>query len=525
MLRSHGLGVRAGFWNAGGGSLSLSVTNSTNPTNQGTPTVELDGYVGGWLYYFSRLDKEWFLEFNLGGLSSVSAASEAADSVSVDVNAIVPILIGIRRYIFSFRFPSRVMPYLNAGIGPYWQSAIEVEDSIDETETVFLESKMDMGGFLGGGTDIALSSWLALNMDVKYHFVDFQSKNVNSGAEINFGLSFRWGKRPQLFRVKDTRMITANIYPAYYQYYNGAPLALVTVENTAGFPIDINIRSRMHPFSHRWKNSGFARLAKNETKDFTVKAVLGNDITNVEAHQPAVLEVQVEGKGGTTLKQEVSLPLTVHSRNAWNGDIDMLSFFLTPDAPDILDFSRELVRENSTLDQPSIGNLTIARVLFEELKQMGLLYQSDPNIPFYKDDRVQFASETLRLGSGDCDDLVVLYASLLQSLGINTSFVRVQDPEKSIAHLYLIFDSGVPIEQAAQISSNEKRYVVRETPADERFAGSEEQAFSTVWIPVETTKIPEGFEASWNAGALQYLQEGVVRNGLLEGWVEVIDVE
>ena len=31
--------------------------------------------------------------------------------------------------------------------------------------------------------------------------------------------------------------------------------------------------------------------------------------------------------------------------------------------------------------------------------------------------------------------------------------------------------------------------------------------------------------ALWKAGALQYLQEATVRNGLAEGWVNIIDVK
>jgi len=210
----------------------------------------------------------------------------------------------------------------------------------------------------------------------------------------------------------------------------------------------------------------------------------------------------------------LSSSIMVHSRNAWNGEMDKLVFFVTPDQDPILDLSRrwagELEFENSTL-----RNVQIAKHFFEELGKLGLRYQSDPNIPFYKDDRVQFASETLTLKSGDCDDLVVLYASLLESVGINTAFIEVRDPEKELAHLYLMFNSGVPIEQRHLISSNEKRYLIRENSIGQK----------KVWIPVETTVIESSFEEAWKAGALEYLQAGDLRGGLAQGWVKVFDVE
>ena len=117
--------------------------------------------------------------------------------------------------------------------------------------------------------------------------------------------------------------------------------------------------------------------------------------------------------------------------------------------------------------------------------------------------------------TGDCDDLVVLYSSLLESVGIKTAFVDVQDPEKEVAHVYLMFDTGVTPEQSGLISSNEKRFVIREKASGKR----------TVWIPVEATFLEEGFEAAWKTGALRYLQEGLLRNGLSEDWVRIIDIQ
>jgi hypothetical protein len=145
----------------------------------------------------------------------------------------------------------------------------------------------------------------------------------------------------------------------------------------------------------------------------------------------------------------------------------------------------------------------------------GVSYRSDPNIPYYKDDYVQFALETLEKKSGDCDDLFVLYSSLLESIGIHTAIIEVRDPEKDIAHLYMMFNSGVSSENGSIISSNDKRYIIRENKSGKK----------TIWIPVETTLIGQGFDQAWETGAMNYLQESILRNGIAEGWVRVINVE
>ena len=45
-----------------------------------------------------------------------------------------------------------------------------------------------------------------------------------------------------------------------------------------------------------------------------------------------------------------------------------------------------------------------------------------------------------------------------------------------------------------------------------------------IWIPIETTLVERGFEKAWEAGATHYLQEAVVRSGLNQGWVNIIDI-
>ena len=228
-----------------------------------------------------------------------------------------------------------------------------------------------------------------------------------------------------------------------------------------------------------------------------------------------MLDKEIEARAGRTLKKSISAQIIVHSRNAWNGEMDRLSLFVTPDDEQILNLSRKIISEKQLDNSSELNNFNKARILFDELKARGIHYHSDPNIIFYKDDRVQYASETLELNNGDCDDLVVLYSSLLESLGINTAFVEVRDPQKDIAHLYLLFDSGLLPNMGHLISSNEKRYIVRKKLNEQQ----------SIWIPVETTLIERGFDEAWQAGAITYLQEGVIRNGIEEGWMRVIDVE
>ncbi len=109
----------------------------------------------------------------------------------------------------------------------------------------------------------------------------------------------------------------------------------------------------------------------------------------------------------------------------------------------------------------------------------------------------------------------MLYASLLGSIGIQTAFVEVRDPEKSLGHVYLIFNTDIEPQLGNAITSNAKRYIVRDNTNDKQ----------SIWIPVETTLLTQGFQHAWDQGALAYLEEAVLRNGIAEGWVSIFDVQ
>jgi len=508
LTRSTGLGLRLGFWNVTNHPTQIRTVGS-----QGDVTVDIGG-AGLWLTFFSRVYRNWFLEFNLGAVSGIHQEQSGIFVRNQETTSVVPFLLGVRNDIFSTRLPSSIQPFVAFGAGPYWIASVKSENLLNAS-TQTIESGTRYGAYFGGGAKILFTSWFALNFELKYHFVDFQFEKDYSGLEFGMGLNVIWGKKREIIQVKDVRLIVKDIYPAYYQFYNTYPIALVTIKNVAGFPIEVNIRSQIKSFSERPKNSGFIRIRKGETRDIPVTAIFGKRLLLVNQREPAVLDMVIEARAGATLEKQLSAQVIVHTRNSWNGEMDKLGLFVTPDDEKILALSRQLVRDVKKNDNAPTLKFEMAKTVFNKLGERGIHYQSDPNILFYQDDRVQYALETLDQGSGDCDDLVVLYASLLESLGINTAFVEVRDPQKAIAHLYLIFDSGLAPEQGYLLSSNEKRFIIR----------SNESGQKTIWVPVETTLVNSGFEEAWKAAATAYLEEGIIRHGIELQWVKIIDIE
>jgi tetratricopeptide (TPR) repeat protein len=117
-------------------------------------------------------------------------------------------------------------------------------------------------------------------------------------------------------------------------------------------------------------------------------------------------------------------------------------------------------------------------------------YQADPNTPYSRVaadqvDYVQFPRETLRLKSGDCDDLSVLLAAAYENLGVETALVDVP------GHLFLMFRTGLKEADRGSITLQEDLLVVRD---------------GEIWIPVEATLIATSFSEAWAEGARRYRQ-------------------
>jgi hypothetical protein len=505
--RSTGIGIRYTVWKPNDPVGSIDV-------GYATATVVSGSAEGGELYFFTRLKDRWFLETSIGGTGMIAVVKAGTSGTYSGFSSITPFLFGARYDFLSPEYGSAFQPYFSFGGGIHW---INREATTSGTGGAYVgtEKNTQFGLFGGGGLNVVLTKWLALNADLKYHLLNFNPDADYTGLQFGLGFSIMWGSEQEIFRVEEIKLVVKDIYPAYYRFYNTYPLALVTIKNMASYPIEINLYSNIQGYSERSQESGFIRIAAGNSEDIPVYALFGSKLLNVSQREPAVIDIQLEARAGATHTRTISANIIIHSRNAWNGEIDRLGFFITPDNETIMEFSRNIVRELPDVHQTEVRNFESAKVIFNTLKKARIRYQSDPNIPYYKDDYVQFATETLEKSVGDCDDLVVLYSSLLESIGIKTAFIEVRDPEKEIAHLYLMFDTGIEADKGYLVTSNQKWYVIREKTPERK----------TLWIPVETTLVEQGFDQAWQAGAMAYLQEGTLRAGIAQGWMRVIDVE
>ena len=308
--------------------------------------------------------------------------------------------------------------------------------------------------------------------------------------------------------------IAGGVYPAAHELFAFKPIGTATVRNISEHPINARVSFFVERFMDAPTESQPVYLAPGAEAEIPITAVFNEQVTRVPSLIIREGNVFVNATPAEEYDDRFQTRLLIHGRNAWDGDVMTLRYFVTPDEPLILKYSRDVLLEgrDSLAAQKGVPEqFAKARTLIAAFAGK-LQYVNDPRLSA---DFVQYPSETLTQWGGDCDDMTVCFASLLSSIGIPTAFVDVIPPgHPEQSHIYLLFDTGTEPRFGSSIAGNPKRFVVRRNP----------QGKETVWIPIETTVIARGFEEAWSSGAQRYFDDVEIGLGLAHGWVRIVDV-
>lgn len=189
----------------------------------------------------------------------------------------------------------------------------------------------------------------------------------------------------------------------------------------------------------------------------------------------------------------------VYDRNAmtWEDDRRAAAFVTSKD-PTVLRLSKAI--NSAVRDNPSPAaslDFRLALGVFEELGLYGLRYTVSPtgsyaeaSVNKFAVDFLQFPRQTLEYKGGDCSDISILYAALLEALGIETAFVTVP------GHIFLAFAPGMSPDEAASTFSHAEDLIV---------------IGNKVWVPVEITLVKDGFLAAWKEAGREWRENVATR--------------
>jgi hypothetical protein len=311
------------------------------------------------------------------------------------------------------------------------------------------------------------------------------------------GLSARFslGGNANAPAVKISDVKTDAVFPVFYSYYDDHPFGSVVVTNGEDADIrDVQVSFVVDQYMDRPKVcASFPELAKGASVKAPLSALFTDSVLTLTEGTAVRGEISVEYRH-IGAKRRVSFPveMRMHHRNAMNWlDDRRAAAFASPKDPATLWFSRfvsGIVRDRMRGDIDK--NLQYAVGIFEAERLFGLNYVVDPASSYVEKsadeatvDYLQFPYQTLFYRGGDCDDLTILYTSLLQSLGIQTAFITIP------GHIYMAFALDMSEERARVEFYDQGLLAYRD---------------GKVWVPVEITMVKEGFVKAWRVGAKEW---------------------
>jgi hypothetical protein len=406
--------------------------------------------------------------------------------------------------------------HLTAGIGYFHRFArtfeLGGEALVGYTSSVYPDLLPEAGTFHDPG--LIGSAALRLTLDPSYNI----SVDVRPGLAYVYGLgplsdfdgpllgmgvsiSYRFGRDPDAPGrvVRDIRFENPQLGPVFaamQSYYVRNPVGSVTLVNTSSRPITDLVVSFLQPgyMDGPTPVATHASIDAGASVDVPIVASYNQEVFRTEGVVPLTGEISVHYvSGGQPVEQSTTVSYDLYDRTSivWNDDRKVGAFITPSDSAlrNYVSFIRQSCRDLVVTALPEA--VQTAAMVFAALGEIGCLYQSDPVTPFARAagdtatvDTVTLPRDTLVRVTGDCDDLTVLYCSLLEAAGVETGFITIP------GHIYAAVATGLASARHAEL-----------TPDRDSLLSVDGE----LWIPVEVTLIGKAsFAEAWRVGAEEW---------------------
>lgn len=308
------------------------------------------------------------------------------------------------------------------------------------------------------------------------------NKVVASVTETKMPIQFEY-EAPNIeileFNIND-------IFPSRANYYTDNPLGTVSIKCNNQAVNNIKVGVRIPELMELPTEFNISNIMPNKTTDIEIKLLLDQKkLFNVNSTQTVNGQVTITfNQSGKEITRSLTTPIKIHGKNAMDWAVpNSIGGFVNYNDESIKKLSRQAIH-SLPLDNTINSDLLNTMAFFETIKSLGIKYVKDPSASGSTAlDMVQYPLETIKLKSGDCDDLAVLYASMLTSIGIPSAIISYHD------HVLVMFDTGLYKKNRFNLSADTTRTIIHN---------------EKVWIPIETTLLGKGFVDAWHAAASEF---------------------
>lgn len=279
------------------------------------------------------------------------------------------------------------------------------------------------------------------------------------------------------------------VFPSLYSWYAENGFGKAVVENFEAEEItNIRVYFYMEQFQNQRTLCGTIPHIKPGKKGVVdLKAIFNPSILTVSEKSDSKANIIVEyNRLGKRFRVETPVTIPVYNANAMSWDDDRrAAVYVSKNNSVTVEFAKHVASAvRPLMNEARNENLQLAQALFGALSEYGMRYIVDPsssysaNVGTVSIDFLQFPHQTLKYKAGDCDDLSILYCSLLESLGIESAFITVP------GHIYAAFSLDMNEEEGRKVYTEQEAI----------FYGGR------TWIPVEVTMTQDTFAAARKYG-------------------------
>ncbi|WP_010262845.1 tetratricopeptide repeat protein [Treponema primitia] len=378
------------------------------------------------------------------------------------------------------------------------------------------DTRLRLGGSLGADFHLTPTIALYAAADYTWHSITPDSSLATLGLNLGVRLDLLELLRKET-RIAGEKKTQEPVFPVSYAWYENNPLASVRVTNQEPTAIN-NVQLSFYLERYMGQPTLFytiPRLKRGESVEVPVTALFNEAMMDLTENITANASLRIDYQTLSQVKQaELPLQMPIYHRNAmsWDDDRRAASFVSSRDPAAKL-FARYVQSITDTRLRPFTGssdriprNIQYALGLFEALKIYGINYVIDPSSSYIELsenasslDTLNYPYQTLYYRGGDCDDLSILFCSMLEVLDIDTAFITIP------GHIYMAFDSGLTEEEG-----REQFFL----PDDLIYQGGK------AWVPLEITQTAAPFYQAWRVGAQEWQNAGSDRSlfPMQESW-------
>ena len=386
--------------------------------------------------------------------------------------------------------PKNVQAYsIGGSLGLYWVPLSRLITRIDGMAGGYwpsLEgSRGDPGFYIRGGGEILFRFTPVISAGANVGWRHFFLSGDNSGS-FNSGLyagltaqiTFEAGTRG---RRESTIIVFEQdepVYPAFLQLYQNNSIGTIVLRNNENAEIrDVRVSFRANRYTtSEFLGSTISLLPRGRSVTLPLLADFSPEILQFTDTGRILGEVVIQYHFLGQERESVhTVTVAAYNRNTvTEGDAAALAAFISPTSPEVLEFSRHvsgIARNNRRTGHNS--NMQFAVWLFEGLRASGIRLGTT----YSSESEVQFPSETLAYGTGDVRDLALLFATSLESTGVPSALIELEND----------FIVAVSLEASQAAGETLFNGVDRILIIDDE-----------VWLPVAMSAFNEGFTAAWN---------------------------